>query len=271
MTRIFLSTTPGVQHEMSEIHKRVSFDARIRLGAPSSLGVTLNPGNATGKKGNWTMKILALMALLGIGLMGCVDALPFRKGDYFKGPLPDPQSGKDYCMGLSAATDHAAQVDLSFGIIAALAASAGIVAGGLMGPDTSSNANWVAKNRNAITIGSGALLAVPATILIMRSKDNSKASAAASNALAPDFDGDQAMKQCLGVRADLVNARNNIADIVANDLSARMKAIQKTLEIAKTSDDPAVKEAANKSIAQQLMYLAPPPTPAPQPAPSLPQ
>lgn len=209
------------------------------------------------------MKIIALTVSLGIGLMGCADALPFKKGDPFNGHLKDPQSGKDYCMGLSAATDKAAQIYLAFGIISALAAGGGIIAGGLMGPDTSSNANWVAKNRNAITIGSGALLAVPATILIMRSKDNSKASAAASNALAPDFDDAQAMKQCLDARADLVNARNNIADVVANDLSARMKAIQQAEAIAQNPNNSAeVREAARKN--EQWLLLAPIP-PAPQP------
>jgi hypothetical protein len=117
-----------------------------------------------------------------------------------------------YCSRVATNADATSQLELGFGIFLGLVAGAAVITGSAIGPDTSSDANWAEKNRNALILGSGGLLSVPTTILLMRSKDASRASARATEALTNTGE-DERMNACLKARAELVGARGVAADV----------------------------------------------------------
>lgn len=157
---------------------------------------------------------------------GCADVIPYHLGDKgWKGAKDE--SADQYCSRLALAADSAAQAQLGFGIVLSVFAGSAIVTGAAIGPDTSMGANWAAKNRNTMILASGGLLAVPATILLMRSKDTSKASGAGALALSGATDADK-WRACLQARSDLATDRSAEADYVQKDLSSRVASLQDT-------------------------------------------
>lgn len=180
-----------------------------------------------------------------------------------EGFLNPPETGVEYCRRLARTADHKGQIFLGLGIAMGIVAAGAAVAGAAMGPDTSADANWAAKNRNALVVASGGILGIPTTILLMRSKDASNASGAASSAIGKE-DG-AAMDACLKARADWANARGAAADAAQQKLSDKIKeredAIKneeaekkKNEDTAATTTDPATRadalRKANESAAR---------------------
>jgi hypothetical protein len=184
------------------------------------------------------MKQIATLATLSILLSGCVPAaVPILKGQH---GWAEDESGRHYCSQVATNADKSAQRYLGTGIVMSLAAGGAIIAGTAMGPDTSNDANWAAKNRNTLVLGTGGILAIPATVLLMRSRDASTASAAAGQAMG--LDNNKALNQCLQARSDLVNARSAIADFATKDLLDKIKPLQDVRD--KKEQERVAKQAA---------------------------
>lgn len=137
-----------------------------------------------------------------------------------------PEYGVEYCQRLAVNADATSQKELAAGIILGLIASGLAIAGAAMGPGASDA--WVDRNRNALALGLGGILAVPTTIVLMRSKDASRASAAAGRGMALE-DG-EAMKECLRVRGDWAGARAEAAEYAKSGFTDRIKALQELKE-----------------------------------------
>jgi hypothetical protein len=180
-----------------------------------------------------------------------------------EGFLNPPETGVEYCRRLARTADHKGQIFLGLGIAMGIVAAGAAVAGAAMGPDTSADANWAAKNRNALVVASGGILGIPTTILLMRSKDASNASGAASSGIGKE-DG-AAMEACLKARADWANARGAAADVAQQKLSEKIKEREDAIkaeeaekkqheDAAATTTDPAARadalRKANESAAR---------------------
>lgn len=138
------------------------------------------------------------------------------------------ESGPDYCDRIAATTDSASQSSLGWGIGLAIPAVAAAVVGLAMGPDTSSSAGWVGANRNALTVSAGALLALPAGLLLARSVSLSGISSQAGEATQlPDKEGREA---CLKLRSAILTARSQLAKGFQDRLSEDLQAAKLVLE-----------------------------------------
>lgn len=118
--------------------------------------------------------------------------------------------GKEYCQRVAVVADINGQKFLGVGIMLGIVATALSVAGAAMGPSPEDDPNWAEKNRNTLVLASGAALAIPTTILLMRSKNASNASGAAR--LGMKLKDDEAMATCLDASAELANSRANAAE-----------------------------------------------------------
>jgi len=190
------------------------------------------------------MKTITILATVSLLATGCASTVvPYLKGQNApadSGVVVDSngnETGRSFCSRVSTTADDRSQRYLVPGILLSVVASAALVAGAAMGPDTSPEANWAARNRNTLVLGAGGILAVPSTLLLMRSRDTSTASATAGQAMG--LEDDKAMSQCLQARADLVNARGALATFAQKDLADRLKVLQEVKEKA----DQAVKDA----------------------------
>jgi hypothetical protein len=141
---------------------------------------------------------------------------------------------RQFCADLATDADTYSRTYLATGILAALLSGAGVVAGTVMGPGPDDN--WATKNRNALVIGSSALLAVPATLLLMRSKDADKAAADAGEALALSSSG-EAFEKCLSVRSELIQSRSNIADYALQEIDKRVGSANEYVDCTKELED----------------------------------
>ncbi len=159
------------------------------------------------------MKTLAAIALVPAMITGCsAIAFPYYKGQVVGGETKtENETSYAYCSRVATAADSTSQTELGFGIVGGMLAGAAILVGSAMGPGASTN--WVDKNRNVLVLGAGGLLTIPTTVVLMRSKDASRASASASEALALDTENER-MGACLRARAELVDARGQAADFV---------------------------------------------------------
>jgi len=154
-------------------------------------------------------------------------------------------------MGLIATGCAAAPVPYLKGqkdandVIGGILAGAAAIAESAMGPDTSTNANWGAKNRNALVLEAAGILAVPTTILLMRSRDANTASAEAGAARA--LDKDEALVKCLEARKDLVNSRSAAADVAKKNLDNTLKILQDIKDKEAKAAQEAADAAAQKN------------------------
>jgi hypothetical protein len=190
-------------------------------------------------------RAIALALVLSSGCSGIT--LPYLKGQTpprATSPLRHDERAEVYCQRIARSADRSAQVNLGLGIVTALAAAGSLAVGAIVGPDPASDANWAQRNRNMLILSAGGLLAIPATILLMRSRDASTASAVAGKAM---FD-DDAMLKCLAARSELAGARSAIADFVRKDLDGRRKALD---EIQDEVGKDLEKERSKKSAAEQ--------------------
>lgn len=164
---------------------------------------------------------------------GCGSvAVPYIKGDQDgKKEWTGDETSKEYCSRLTTNADATAQKELGWGIVLGILSGGMAVTGAAVGPDTGSDASWLGKGRSGLIIAGGALLALPATLLLTRSKDANAASANAGQAMGLS-DNAEMMKQCLAARTALVNARSNIADAAQKDITARVKQYQDVIDKA---------------------------------------
>ncbi|WAS96569.1 hypothetical protein [Nannocystis punicea] len=165
----------------------------------------------------------------------------------FQGPaakLNDVESSKQYCLRLAESADKRGQAFLGLGIFMGLVASGLAIAGAAMGPDDHPRANWAAENRNAIFIAGGGALAIPTTIMLMRSKNASNASSASASALDPSLADDERMRRCLKAREEWVSARATAAEYAQEGYTKKLEALERAAEAAK-EDKKASEEAAN--------------------------
>lgn len=102
-------------------------------------------------------------------------------------------------------------VMLSLGIAATVVAAGLVITGTAMGPDTTDQTSWFAQNRNSLTVATGGLLAVPGTVLLMRS--NSAGETAANAVSAMKLDDYSAYQQCINARADAIRSRAGVNEI----------------------------------------------------------
>ncbi len=156
------------------------------------------------------------VALCFIALSGCASVpYPYYKGQIAATkPISEDELSSPYCSRVATNADSYSQLSLGFGIALGILAGAAVVAGSAMGPDTTDGADWAARNRNALVIGAGGLLSVPTAVLLMRSKDGSRASAQATLALTKETESER-MAACLRARAELVDSRSAAADAAA--------------------------------------------------------
>ncbi|HRI67126.1 MAG TPA: hypothetical protein PK156_22935 [Polyangium sp.] len=226
------------------------------------------------------MKRTLPLMLIGISLLGCGNTpLPIvtSQKDAQNKVSYEMENGHQYCRKLSEHSDDAALTMLGFGIVGTVLASAAVIAGSAMGPDTSADANWAQRNRNSLVLGAGGLLAVPTTVLLTRSSAGNTASADAGAAMALDKEN-EALKKCLEVRQQHVASRNAAVDVTKQEFSEILNKIKndeeqkakKKLDEAKNlpADDPKKKkledeaaksqEASDKARDQLLDMAAPP-------------
>lgn len=183
-------------------------------------------------------QFMAVVIICCLFFSGCqYTTMPYLKGNPRKADTTD-ESGKSYCRRLADSTDATARANLTWGIILAIISGGGILAGSIMGPDTSDNANWAEQNRNAITIGVAGLLVLPATLLLMRSTHMSSASAEAGKAMSLGSDSEM-MARCLVVRAKLLTDRNALAELAQRDANQR---VEKTFTMIKEDKESDIKE-----------------------------
>lgn len=186
------------------------------------------------------------------------------------------EPSRSYCHRLAKTADDVASAYLGTGIALALVAGGTIVVGAVVGPDTSSGASWAGTNRNALIVAAGGLLAIPAVLLLMRSRDASTASADAGRALTFD-DSDEGLDKCLAARAEFVNARGAMAEAVRADLVKRAEQLEKARVQVKKAADRTTNPDEKKELQgvhdaleqqqQQVLEALQPPPPTP-PAPS---
>lgn len=160
--------------------------------------------------------------LIGSLLTGCASVpTPFvtKTNESYK-----IENGFEYCLRLATTADSKSQSTLAWGIVTSVLASAGVVVGTVLGPDVDAEANWAERNRNTLVLGASALLAVPATLLLNRSEDGSTASADAGSALG--LEEEEALAQCLKIRAEYVNGRAGVATLVREDLASRLETLR---------------------------------------------
>lgn len=197
--------------------------------------------------------IVAGFLILAWVSSGCRSvAVPYLQGDTGGGTTWNKdETPKQYCRRLTADADSFAQSELGWGIVMGLLAGGLAVTGAAIGPDTDASANWAARNRNTLVLGLGALLVLPATLLLTRSKDANSASATAGQALGGTDDADM-LRQCLAARSALVNSRSELADVAAKNAPDRLQQYQgiidKAIESKRTATDEAGKKAADELI-----------------------
>lgn len=156
-----------------------------------------------------------------------------------------------YCEALAKRADSDSVAYLTSGILLGLASAAGIVVGNTIGPDTVADATWFGKNRNSLITSASAILAVPATLLLMRSNSASTASAMAGDAMKMDSDKD-AYNKCIDVRTALISSRNDVSNFAQKQIGTNnineMKAVYDILkadyEEKKKEAEAATKDAS---------------------------
>jgi hypothetical protein len=161
------------------------------------------------------------------------------------------ESSKSYCQRLSYKSDTKAKKYLVTGIITGIIASGAVITGTAVGPNTSDGANWAEKSRNALIISAGGVLALPATLFLMRSKDSNSASAKSGQAMG--LEEEKAMSTCLEARAELVNDRSALADYAQKDLTDRIAPLQVVQETATENATRARAEAASETDPEKKM------------------
>lgn len=149
----------------------------------------------------------------------CVIPIP----TVMKTPVPETVGGqpisRHYCESLASRADSDSVAYLTTGILFGLASAAGIVVGNTIGPDTSPDASWLGKSRNSLITSASAILAVPSTLLLMRSNSASTASAQAGDAMKFDNPKD-AYNKCIDVRSTLVSSRSEVSSFAQKQVGA---------------------------------------------------
>ena len=198
-----------------------------------------------------------LGASLGLGCRSIVVPFVARDTNRIEDSLNPPETGEEYCSRLAKIADARGQAMLGAGIVMGIIATGAAIVGGAMGPDTSTDATWVEKNRNSLVVASGGLLAIPTTLLLMRSKNASSASSAAR--LARRSDERNSMDACLKASTEWSDSRGAAADTAlkrfSKEIESRMLLIEqaeatktKNEAIVITTTDPAVKEEAQQKV-----------------------
>jgi hypothetical protein len=169
-----------------------------------------------------------------LALCNCAIPIPtIPKSEITIRPVAKERESIHYCEALAKRADSDSVAYLTTGILFGLFSAAGMVVGNSVGPDTSPNASWVGQNRNSLITSASALLAVPATLLLMRSNSASTASAMAGDAMKLDNEN-EAYKKCIDIRTSLISSRNEVSDfarkhIGTNNIS-ELKAAHDILE-----------------------------------------
>ncbi len=211
------------------------------------------------KPGRYVPFFLAALSVAGCGTL----PLPASKGDPQgkSGTWGEDQSAKSYCKELANVADKKGQKFLGLGIVGGIVASGLAVAGASMGAGTG---NWAAENRNALVIGSGAVVAVPTTVFLTRARDASGTSGAASAVMLDD----DAYKKCLAARSGYSMGRGAVAtsagssfdDLIKNAQKAAEEEAKKQEEEAKEAEKDAATaadEAADEEAAVKALVEAP--------------
>lgn len=117
----------------------------------------------------------------------------------------------EFCTKLARRSDRYSAQFLAGGIILGILSAGGVIVGNSIGPDKGENANWAAQNRNALIASASGLLAIPATLLFMRSNSASAASARAGAAMKAKTE-EEAYEKCIDVRSELIASRAEASD-----------------------------------------------------------
>lgn len=123
---------------------------------------------------------------------------------------PADETGRQYCRRLATTTDVLATNRFIGGASFAGAATFLAVMAAAMGPGEDGK-DWHVRNRNLLTLGGAAILAIPATLFLSRAMDFSTASGAASRAQASNAEDDKIMAACLRSRAIALDTRAALA------------------------------------------------------------
>jgi hypothetical protein len=163
------------------------------------------------------------------------------------------ENGYEYCRRVATNSDVRSQWYLGTGIGLSILAASLVVAGTAMGPDTDSGASWVEENRNSLIISGGGLVAIPATVFLMLTKNSTRTSAAAALGMMAADDA-SALKTCLQARNSLVNARLDIADYVKDTYQERIDSLQQVKEerLATAKQNLAEAETADDDLKEKL-------------------
>lgn len=169
-----------------------------------------NPSSRNAQRPGFRM--LAALALFSVGCTSIEPPIYYAKKEDVPGTAPVSfPVGYNYCRNISNTATRASVVMLSLGIAATVVAAGLVITGTAMGPDTTDQTSWFAQNRNSLTVATGGLLAVPGTVLLMRS--NSAGETAANAVSAMKLDDYSAYQQCINARADAIRSRAGVNEI----------------------------------------------------------
>lgn len=187
----------------------------------------------------WTIPALALALVLP----AC--GLPKVSSD---SPGSTKASVSDYCSKIVNKGNKASKAHYGVGGALAILATAGVITGGAMGPSMADDANWADENRNALLIGSSAIIGALSGFFIARGAAIAESSETALQGVhAAEGGSDEAI---VDARSKCTTAHANWMVSRAKAMNAMQAELEKETNRARKAEDEVEEVKAEKEEAE---------------------